>query len=243
MSRPAATPPDAARPPRRRHASPPSSCSTCAATAPNATASSPHPWWRRSPDTIARGEQAMLFLNRRGYAPMTLCRACGHRLACPNCTAWLVEAPRPAASSPATTATTASRSRPPAGLRRRRQPRRDRSRHRAHHRGSSPPAARSPHPGDGQRHPARPGCRRRRRPPHRRARDRPGDRTQIVAKGWHFPHLTLVVAWWTPISASPGATSAPRSAPCSCSTRSGGRAGRAAHPAASCCRPTRPSIP
>ncbi len=37
------------------------------------------------------GEQAMLFLNRRGYAPMTLCRACGHRLACPNCTAWLVE--------------------------------------------------------------------------------------------------------------------------------------------------------
>ena len=42
-------------------------------------------------DTIAAGEQAMLFLNRRGYAPMTLCRACGHRLACPNCTAWLVE--------------------------------------------------------------------------------------------------------------------------------------------------------
>ena len=42
-------------------------------------------------DTLARGEQAMLFLNRRGYAPMTLCRACGHRLRCPNCTAWLVE--------------------------------------------------------------------------------------------------------------------------------------------------------
>ena len=38
-----------------------------------------------------RGEQAMLFLNRRGYAPLTLCRACGHRLQCPNCTAWLVE--------------------------------------------------------------------------------------------------------------------------------------------------------
>jgi primosomal protein N' (replication factor Y) len=33
----------------------------------------------------------MLFLNRRGYAPLTLCRACGHRLQCPNCTAWLVE--------------------------------------------------------------------------------------------------------------------------------------------------------
>jgi primosomal protein N' (replication factor Y) len=41
--------------------------------------------------TLARGEQAMLFLNRRGYAPMTLCRACGHRMRCPNCTAWLVE--------------------------------------------------------------------------------------------------------------------------------------------------------
>jgi primosomal protein N' (replication factor Y) len=42
-------------------------------------------------ETIAAGEQAMFFLNRRGYAPLTLCRACGHRLACPNCTAWLVE--------------------------------------------------------------------------------------------------------------------------------------------------------
>ena len=42
-------------------------------------------------DTIGRGEQAMLFLNRRGYAPLTLCRRCGHRMQCPNCTAWLVE--------------------------------------------------------------------------------------------------------------------------------------------------------
>jgi primosomal protein N' (replication factor Y) len=42
-------------------------------------------------ETLARGEQVLLFLNRRGYAPLTLCRACGHRLACPNCTAWLVE--------------------------------------------------------------------------------------------------------------------------------------------------------
>jgi primosomal protein N' (replication factor Y) len=42
-------------------------------------------------DTLARGEQAMLFLNRRGYAPLTLCRHCGHRVQCPNCTAWLVE--------------------------------------------------------------------------------------------------------------------------------------------------------
>jgi primosomal protein N' (replication factor Y) len=35
--------------------------------------------------------QALLFLNRRGYAPLTLCRACGHRIECPNCRAWLVE--------------------------------------------------------------------------------------------------------------------------------------------------------
>jgi primosomal protein N' (replication factor Y) len=42
-------------------------------------------------ETLARGEQTMLFLNRRGYAPLTLCRHCGHRIQCPNCTAWLVE--------------------------------------------------------------------------------------------------------------------------------------------------------
>ena len=42
-------------------------------------------------ETLAEGEQAMLFLNRRGYAPLTLCRTCGHRLQCPSCTAWLVE--------------------------------------------------------------------------------------------------------------------------------------------------------
>ncbi len=42
-------------------------------------------------DSMARGEQAMLFLNRRGYAPLTLCRHCGPRMACPNCSAWLVE--------------------------------------------------------------------------------------------------------------------------------------------------------
>jgi primosomal protein N' (replication factor Y) len=40
--------------------------------------------------TLSRGEQAMLFLNRRGYAPLTLCRSCGHRLQCPSCSAWLV---------------------------------------------------------------------------------------------------------------------------------------------------------
>ena len=40
---------------------------------------------------LERGEQALLFLNRRGYAPLTLCRACGFRLSCPNCAAWLVD--------------------------------------------------------------------------------------------------------------------------------------------------------
>jgi primosomal protein N' (replication factor Y) len=42
-------------------------------------------------DTLAAGDQALLFLNRRGYAPLTLCRTCGHRLACPDCASWLVE--------------------------------------------------------------------------------------------------------------------------------------------------------
>ena len=41
--------------------------------------------------TIERGEQVLLFLNRRGYAPLTLCRACGHCMRCPNCDSWLVE--------------------------------------------------------------------------------------------------------------------------------------------------------
>ncbi|HET7192649.1 MAG TPA: primosomal protein N' [Pseudolabrys sp.] len=41
--------------------------------------------------TLTRGEQALLFLNRRGYAPLTLCRSCGFRMQCPNCDAWLVD--------------------------------------------------------------------------------------------------------------------------------------------------------
>ena len=40
---------------------------------------------------LEAGEQALLFLNRRGYAPLTLCRNCGFRLGCPNCDAWLVD--------------------------------------------------------------------------------------------------------------------------------------------------------
>ncbi|MEF2072096.1 primosomal protein N' [Consotaella aegiceratis] len=41
--------------------------------------------------TLAKGEQALLFLNRRGYAPLTLCRVCGHRFQCPDCSTWLVD--------------------------------------------------------------------------------------------------------------------------------------------------------
>jgi primosomal protein N' (replication factor Y) len=42
-------------------------------------------------ETYANGDQALLFLNRRGYAPLTLCRTCGHRFQCPHCSTWLVE--------------------------------------------------------------------------------------------------------------------------------------------------------
>ena len=42
-------------------------------------------------EALERKEQALLFLNRRGYAPLTLCRVCGHRFECNNCSAWLVE--------------------------------------------------------------------------------------------------------------------------------------------------------
>ncbi|MBU2531153.1 MAG: primosomal protein N', partial [Alphaproteobacteria bacterium] len=42
-------------------------------------------------ETLAQKQQALLFLNRRGYAPLTLCRKCGHRVECPQCSAWLVE--------------------------------------------------------------------------------------------------------------------------------------------------------
>ncbi len=41
--------------------------------------------------TLAEGDQALLFLNRRGYAPLTLCQACGHRYQCRHCSTWLVE--------------------------------------------------------------------------------------------------------------------------------------------------------
>lgn len=42
-------------------------------------------------ETYARGEQSLLFLNRRGYAPLVLCGACGHRMTAPDTDSWLVE--------------------------------------------------------------------------------------------------------------------------------------------------------
>lgn len=41
-------------------------------------------------ETLGRGEQAMLFLNRRGYAPLIICRSCGDRIMCPHCSLSLV---------------------------------------------------------------------------------------------------------------------------------------------------------
>ncbi|MEE2694535.1 MAG: primosomal protein N' [Pseudomonadota bacterium] len=42
-------------------------------------------------ETMRAGSQTLLFLNRRGYAPLTLCGACGFRIECKSCSAWLVE--------------------------------------------------------------------------------------------------------------------------------------------------------
>ena len=50
------------------------------------------PTLKRAVDArLAAGEQALLFLNRRGYAPLTLCRACGHQVGCSDCDARMVE--------------------------------------------------------------------------------------------------------------------------------------------------------
>ena len=65
--------------------------STCAPNACRPIAGS-RPRCRRLVNArVAAGEQALLFLNRRGYAPTTLCRACGHQIGCPHCDARMVE--------------------------------------------------------------------------------------------------------------------------------------------------------
>ncbi len=61
-----------------------------------AEAQAPRSWLSPSLRSAARqaldeGRQVLFFLNRRGYAPLTLCRGCGHRMSCPNCAAWLVD--------------------------------------------------------------------------------------------------------------------------------------------------------
>ena len=76
-----------------------SAASTCRISRRSTCGATPPPRGRfispRSPSrsriAIERREQALLFLNRRGYAPLTLCRACGHRFACTICDAWLVD--------------------------------------------------------------------------------------------------------------------------------------------------------
>jgi primosomal protein N' (replication factor Y) len=42
-------------------------------------------------ESLSRGEQALFYMNRRGYAPLTLCRSCGHRMTSPDTQSWLVE--------------------------------------------------------------------------------------------------------------------------------------------------------
>ncbi|MDR1375381.1 MAG: primosomal protein N' [Holosporaceae bacterium] len=42
-------------------------------------------------NTLLRNEQCLIYLNRRGYAPITLCQSCGEKIVCPNCSAWLVQ--------------------------------------------------------------------------------------------------------------------------------------------------------
>lgn len=49
------------------------------------------PLYQSLKQNLENGEQSLLYLNRRGYAPLTLCRKCGHRFECPHCSAWLVE--------------------------------------------------------------------------------------------------------------------------------------------------------
>ena len=56
--------------------------STCASTRPSRAAGSPSRSPRAVAERLAAGEQALLFLNRRGYAPLTICRACGHQVGC-----------------------------------------------------------------------------------------------------------------------------------------------------------------
>lgn len=48
------------------------------------------PLFQACQETLAQEQQVLLYLNRRGYSPLTICKACGERESCPYCTAWLV---------------------------------------------------------------------------------------------------------------------------------------------------------
>ena len=141
--------------------------------------------------TLTRGEQAMLFLNRRGYAPLTLCRRCGHRMQCPNCTAWLVEHRTRHAALPSLRPHHPDPTRMPC-VRRQGQPDPRWPRNRAHHRGGRavfPDARRLIMASDTISGPNAAA------EAAHAIEEREVDLiigTQLVAKGWHFPHLTFV---------------------------------------------------
>jgi primosomal protein N' (replication factor Y) len=191
--------------------------------------------------TLARGEQAMLFLNRRGYAPLTLCRRCGHRLQCPNCTAWLVEhrarqvlqchhcghtVPIPEECP----ACRAERSMTPVG------PGVERITEEAS--ALFPDARRLVMASDTMPGPAAAAA------AARAIAAREVDLiigTQIVAKGWHFPHLTLVGVVDADLGLA-GGTCVPPSERCSCCTRSAGGPDGRRRRGRCCCRHSRPNI-
>jgi primosomal protein N' len=75
----------------RRRGCPISSWSICGGIAPARGGFLSPVLLKAMAGTLDRGEQSLLFLNRRGYAPLTLCRVCGHRFECPDCSSWLVE--------------------------------------------------------------------------------------------------------------------------------------------------------
>ena len=141
--------------------------------------------------TLLSGEQAMLFLNRRGYAPLTLCEACGHKMICRNCSAWLVEH-RYHRGSPAIIAASDANSHPLPTLQCRENAGGVRARRRARGggiRGIFPEARMAIASSDTMHGPAETQA------AIRAMAKREIDvlvGTQIVAKGHHFPQLTLV---------------------------------------------------
>ena len=77
---------------RRRRLAAKSACSTwagCRRVAASPAALAP-PLVAAIEARIARGEQSLVFLNRRGYAPVLHCGECGWKSGCPHCSAWRV---------------------------------------------------------------------------------------------------------------------------------------------------------